>query len=177
MEVTRQYVILKEKYRNVDEDALRNDPEFQRYLKIKEDFKAEYDQAKENLKFYNDVLEGLAKMQRKYGDDVDLLELNEFQPKNEEQFYAKLFVYIEIVTTGECDIVALISETEETRDYFKNQIDYGYNTRFDPRGDLVGDNYDDPYEKGYWKQSILHKQGVQQPRNTCGGESLLRSGR
>jgi subtilisin family serine protease len=154
MEITRQYVLLREKYRNVDESAVAKDPDFIRYQKIKVEFDALYNSAKSNLTFYRDVVSGIKKIEKKLGKIISLEELSEYKPRSESQFFGWFFLRMDAIVEGEADTERVLKEIGETVEYYEYLMDYGYNTRFDPRQELVGDNYDDPYEKIYGNNQV-----------------------
>lgn len=47
----------------------------------------------------------------------------------------------------------VIDQFSGAKDRYKNQVDYAYNIEFDPRP-LIGDNYDDPYQKNYGNNDV-----------------------
>ncbi|MEQ8424159.1 MAG: S8 family serine peptidase, partial [Cyclobacteriaceae bacterium] len=53
----------------------------------------------------------------------------------------------------ESDLEEFVSQLKEAAHHFEQVIKYGYNEDFDPRS-IIGDNYDDPYEKGYGNNDV-----------------------
>ncbi|HCR54092.1 MAG TPA: peptidase S8, partial [Cytophagales bacterium] len=77
-----------------------------------------------------------------------------FQSREPNLLFAKGFVLNIFRNIGpENSLEEFLSELKETSDHFGQIVNYSYNENFDPRS-IVGDNYNDPYEKGYGNNDV-----------------------
>jgi subtilisin family serine protease len=154
MEITRQYVILREQFRHTAAGVVKDDPEYKRYLRIKEDFHSAYNEAKQNYDYYYQLMDGLDRLEKTYGPRVSSVDLDEYTPRNTSEVLGIILLRINLLNKDSAEIDGVREIFSESFEHFEYLVNYGYNTRFDPREELVGDNYDDPYEKGYGNNRI-----------------------
>lgn len=160
-ELTREYVRLKEKYEGIDEKKIskKQKDEYAEYQKIKVKFEKLVAKNTEQYELYHNLYQNVSL-------SVDtlkaLLQVDELTPDAVQSFdssepsllFAKGFVLNIFKNIGpENSLNEFMSEIKEATDYFGNIVNYGYNVDFDPRP-IVGDNYADPYEKGYGNNDV-----------------------
>jgi cell wall-associated protease len=161
-ELTREYVRLKPKYENVDPDQIkrRDRDEYAYWLTIQKDFESKKEEAEMNQQFTSQLQEnltGLAEVLKEAvgKDDVtpqDLKELKADDPRVVQAgaMAAQLFDNI----GGEApSLNAVLDELSKAVDHYKNQVDFAFNTDFDPR-DIVGDDEDNYKERRYGNNDV-----------------------
>lgn len=160
-ELTRIYVALKEKYGDADPEKIRrkNKEEYAYWLKVKEDFEKKYDEAFQQFNFYTNLHDNIIRFDNllKAYLDVEELSLNDLQKINSQDsviLTARNIIGMIFQNVGEdADFEKIAEELGGAVEHFKNQVDYAFNTEFDPRK-IVGDDYSDPYEKGYGNSDV-----------------------
>lgn len=160
-ELTRIYSRLKEKYGDVDSAKVKkkNREEYKYWTKVKEDFEKTYDKAYQQYTFYATLQANVVRFNQllKAYLNVDSLTMNDLRSINTQDsviLAARNVVGLIFQNVGEeADFEAIADELTEAVEYFGNQVNYAYNTEFDPRS-IVGDNYSDPYEKGYGNTDV-----------------------
>lgn len=160
-ELTRIYVKLKEKYGDVDSTKVKkkNREEYAYWKEVKEDFEKDYNKAHQQYNFYKTLQSNLVRYHTllKAYLGVDTLTMNDLKKVNTQDsvlLVARNIVGLIFQNAGEdADFEAIADELGEAVDYFGNQVNYAYNTEFDPRT-IVGDDYDNVYEKGYGNNDV-----------------------
>lgn len=158
-ELTREYVRLKEKYEGVEKPKRRDREEFEYWKEIQSKFLEEYEKADGQYKFYKQLQENTIRyysLLRAYLD-VDTLTLEmikQVQSQDSVIQSAQQTVGMIMMNMGE-DIPyeQLVGFLDEAVSYFEDRALYGYNPDFNPR-DIVGDNWDEPYEIGYGNPDV-----------------------
>ncbi|WP_281349579.1 S8 family serine peptidase [Fulvivirga aurantia] len=160
-ELTRIYVRLKDKYDGVEEKKVkkRDRDEYAFWLKVKEDFEETYNKANQQYEFYSSFQANLLRFHTllKAYFDTDTLtvdNLRQLETQDSVLLVARNIVGVIFQNAGEdADFEAIAEELTGAVEYFGNQVNYAYNTEFDPRT-IVGDDYNDPYEKGYGNSDV-----------------------
>lgn len=160
-ELTRIYVDLKAKYEGVEKRKVKKKhrDEYEFWVKVKSDFEKTLKKAQQQYGFYKNLQKNIIRYNNllKAYLDVDKLTiegLKEINTQDSTILEARAIVGMIFQNVGpEADFDALAEELEEAVEYFGNQVHYAYNTDFDPRN-VVGDNYNDPYEKGYGNNDV-----------------------
>ncbi len=160
-ELTRIYVDLKAKYEGVEKKKVKKKhrDEYEFWVKVKSDFEKTLKKAQQQYGFYKNLQKNIIRYNNllKAYLDVDKLTiegLKEINTQDSTILEARAIVGMIFQNVGpEADFDALAEELEEAVEYFGNQVHYAYNTDFDPRN-VVGDNYNDPYEKGYGNNDV-----------------------
>ncbi len=156
-EMTRLYVSLKKKYEGKGESGLsaEQQAEQKQYLKIKDAFEKKTTQIRQQLAGYKNFQTSFMKAKKLISayldtDDITIDDLKEIDSSDERIRSAAgaLGYALENNITEE--------KLNEGIKYFEGQIQYGYNTDFDPRT-IVGDNYEDLTEKGYGNNDVAGK--------------------
>ncbi len=160
-EFTRAYVKLKKQFEGVDEKKInkKEKPAYEEYLKAKQRFETLVANNKEQYELYNNLYQNVSL-------SVDTLKVllmtdsltqelvQSFESSEPNLLFAKGFVLNIFRNIGpENSIEEFVSELKEASEHFQQIVEYGYNENFDPRS-IVGDNYSDPYEKGYGNNDV-----------------------
>lgn len=160
-EFTRTYVKLKKQFEGIDEKKIskRDKPAYEEYLKSKAKFEKLVAENKEQYELYSNlyhnVKQSVDTLKALLMTDTLTQELVQgFESSEPNLLFAKGFVLNIYRNIGsENSMGEFLSELKEAADHFKDVVDYGYNENFDPRP-IVGDNYNDPYEKGYGNNDV-----------------------
>jgi len=161
MEVTR----VVKKYQSVFEgdDSTKNKAnqakmpeEFAMYMKAKDVFTKKSQEAKQSVQLYtmiNNAIPDMIKLLN--GKNLTKETLASIKPTTQQEAMAMQVLsqmsgdpQIAGKTPAEVETY-LKGQMKEALDYFTPQAEKGYNLDFDPRKEIVGDNYDDYSEKKY----------------------------
>lgn len=160
-EVTRVYAKYKYKYENADPDKLtkKQKKEYALYLEAKEEVENKLQAAKNNIDRVKQnetmVMGAIDAVAEALGDNeptaenLEAIESDDNQPLT----IGKNILNGMLAQEGEIESIDAVKEEIKKQlngayEYYGNQIEYAYNTEFKPRT-IVGDNYNDSYEKGY----------------------------
>ena len=160
-ELTRIYKDLRAKYDGVDEKKVKkkNKDEYEFWLKVKKDFEPTQLKAQQQYDFYSNLQKNVVRFHNllKAYLDVDKLtmdDLREIESQDSTILAARGIVGLIFQNVGpDADFKAIAEELKEGVEYFGNQVNYAYNTEFDPRK-YVNDDYDNLYEKGYGNNDV-----------------------
>lgn len=154
-EVTRQYVLYARRFADADRDTLSAAAraDYDRYLSIKADFEKRRAKAQATLKQILRIDTVVTKVNTMLRDSlsVDSLTVERVaaaRPQSPLLIRAKQ-IYLQLAQEGITPSVLADGERD-----FRNQVDYGYNTDYDPRA-IVGDNYADPNQHDYGNADIV----------------------
>ena len=160
-ELTREYTRLKERYGNMEEKDVpkKQRTDYEQYLKVKTKFEKlvetnteqyeQYNNLYINVKISVDTLKALLQVDKLTPELV-----SEFNSSEPSLIFAKGFVLNIFRNIGpDSDLDQFVTELKEAASHFEQIITYGYNEEFNPRT-IVGDNYNDPYEKGYGNNDV-----------------------
>ncbi len=155
LEITRLYVYLKNKKRNKKEEA--------QYKEIREELDSKVAESQQSLKFYESLLKTLETIDKLIGEDPLTMEnLKAVKIADEDKdsktavrmYKNMLFPQLNISDTDTVDIVEFMEQFKGGLDYFKGQAEYYYNADFDPRTEIVGDDYMNSKEKNYGNNDV-----------------------
>lgn len=161
-ELTREYKRLNAKFQEADNGGKvpkKQRAEYEEYLKIKDKFeklKSKNERMYENYKtFYLNLSRSVDTLKYVLNTDTLTIEqLEEYQPTEPIYNFAKGIVTTMVKNVGEdLSITELVSELKEGYEELRTIIEFGYNPDFDSR-QIVGDNYEDLYEKGYGNNDV-----------------------
>jgi len=160
-ELTRIYIELKEKYGDVDSTKVKkkNKEDYAYWQKVKKNWEKSYGENKQKYDFYSSLQSNIVRYNNllKAYFDVDSLtmsDLKELDTQDSTLLVARNFVGLIFQNVGEdADFEAIALDLEDAVEHFGNQVNYAFNVSFDPRA-IVGDNYDDLYEKGYGNPDV-----------------------
>ncbi len=161
MEVTR----VVKKYQPIFEgdDSTKNKEnqakmpdEFAMYMKSKEIFNKKSQEAKQSVKMYtmiNNVIPDMVKLLN--GKTLTKENLSTLKPSTQQeamamQVLSQLVNDPQVSGKSSAEVESYMKgQMKEALDYYTPQAEKGYNLNFDPRKEIVGDNYDDYSEKSY----------------------------
>ena len=161
MEVTR----VVKKYQSVFEgpDSAKNKEnqakmpeEFAMYMKSKEVFTKKSQEAKQNVQLYTMIKNAIPDMVKLLGNKTLTKEnLATIKPSTQQeamamQVLAQVSNDPQVAGKSAAEVKTYMdAQMKEALDYYAPQAEKGYNLDFDPRKEIVGDNYDDYSEKNY----------------------------
>lgn len=161
MEVTR----VVKKYQSVfegpasaknKENQAKMPEEFAMYMKSKEVFTKKSQEAKQNVQLYTMIKNVIPDMVKLLGNKTLTKEnLATIKPSTQQeamamQVLAQVSNDPQVVGKSAAEVKTYMdAQMKEALDYFTPQAEKGYNLDFDPRKEIVGDNYDDYSEKNY----------------------------
>lgn len=161
MEVTR----VVKKYQSVFEgpDSAKNKEnqakmpeEFVMYMKSKEVFTKKSQEAKQNVQLYTMIKNAIPDMVKLLGDKtLTKQNLSTIKPSTQQeamamQVLAQVSNDPQVAGKSAAEVKTYMdAQMKEALDYYAPQAEKGYNLDFDPRKEIVGDNYDDYSEKNY----------------------------
>jgi subtilisin family serine protease len=161
-ELTREYIRLKHKFENADENKIpkKQKNEYESYKTIKDKFeklKAKNEQQYKlysgiyrNISYSIDTLKSLLNV-----DKITPEAVKDFQTNDPSLLFAKGFLlsmYRNIGDDGDLD--EYLSELKDAVEYYEVIVKYGYNEDFDSRT-IVGDNVNNPSEKYYGNNDVI----------------------
>ncbi len=161
MEVTR----VVKKYQSVFEgaDSAKNKEnqakmpeEFAMYMKSKDIFTKKSQEAKQSVQLYTMISNAIPDMVKLLGDKTLTKEnLATLKPANQQEAMAMQVLSQvandpQVAGKSAAEVETYMKgQMKEALDYFTPQAEKGYNLDFDPRKEIVGDNYEDYSEKKY----------------------------
>lgn len=161
MEVTRMVKKFQPVFEGTDsaknkENQAKYPEDFAMYMKSKEIFTKKSQEAKQNLQMYTMIDGVIPDMVRLLGNKTLTKEnLATIKPTTQQEAMA-MQVLAQVANdpqaTGKSGAEVekyMKAQMKEAIDYFKPQAEKGYNLDFDPRKEIVGDNYDDYSQKNY----------------------------
>ncbi|MCS6820599.1 MAG: S8 family peptidase [Microscillaceae bacterium] len=160
LEVTREYVRLSKLYKDKKESDFSGKKleEYKYYLKVKEDFESKLKEAKQNLfgfKFFYMEYTSNVKILKKYLNKPETAFLTEQEVK---AIGDSVSSEIKEARNQFLNVAQLGLDEEgmkEYMEYLENKVKYSYNPDFDPRKEIVGDDYDNLKEKGYGNNDVI----------------------
>ncbi len=130
--------------------------EFEMYMNSKQNFTKKSIEAKKNFEFYSKLNSLVPVMEKLLGDkNLSTETLSSLKPANQDEAFAAQIlqqVNNDPAVTGKSaqEVGKYMSDQmKEALDYYGPQATKQYNLDFDPRAEIVGDNYDDYSEKYY----------------------------
>lgn len=161
MEVTR----VVKKYQSVFEgtDSAKNKEnqtkmpeEFAMYMKAKQIFAEKSQEAKQSLQLYTMINNAIPDMVKLLdGKNLTKENLAALKPSTQQEMMAMQVLSQvandpQVAGKSAAEVEKYMKDQmKEALDYFTPQAEKGYNLDFDPRAEIVGDNYDDYSEKNY----------------------------
>jgi len=160
-ELTREYMRLKEKFAGVENGKVhkKQKEDYEKYLKLEDKFN--------KLKEKNENMFGqFSTLYLNFQRSVDTLkyvlqkdtlameDLAAYAPDDQVFMFAKGYVTSKMKNFPPgSSIEDVLGQFKEAYDYFRVIVEYGYNENFDSRK-IIGDNYNDVYEKGYGNNDV-----------------------
>ena len=158
LEATRLYAMLKDKKRNKKEEKL--------FKKVEKEIEDNSSSAKQNMTTYDMLKNSFLLLEEALDgkpltminlEAIDVSEDNK-ELQNAVRIY-KNMLFPQMSANGmteedTVDIASYVKRFDRALNYFKTQADYYYNADFDPRAEIVGDDYKNSYEKGYGNNDV-----------------------
>ncbi len=161
MEVTRVVKKYQPVFEGADsaknkENQAKMPEEFAMYMKSKEIFDKKSQEAKQNVQLYTMISNSIPDMVKLLGDKTLTKEnLATLKPATQQeamamQVLAQVANDPQVAGKSAAEVKTYMEgQMKEALDYFTPQAEKGYNLDFDPRKEIVGDNYDDYSERKY----------------------------
>ena len=155
-EITRIFADYHAKYGGKEETTIPKDEQegYQYYLQIKEEMDKEIEDYRDDFLLYDNFYQMYRKSMRLVTayldletDDVGLEEVGKIESTD-----AKITAARDLVKYAMQNQIGL-KELEEYVENLDATLEYGFNPDFDPRPE-VGDDFSDPYEKGYGNNNV-----------------------
>ena len=156
LEITRQYVILNEKYELKPESEITDKEEYARYQEIKTTFLAKNLEYKMNFEFFSDLIKGMESLEESYGTDMTKEELANHKSNSKSEIVAKNLLDRLVKVTDEFDYLGIKDQMTQAYNQFDRAYSYNYNPEFDPRAEKVGDDYSNPNERYYGNNNVYY---------------------
>lgn len=160
-EMTREYVRLKKKYGDPNVKVSKKEKaEYEKYLKLEDKFhklKAKNEKSFEYYKLlYVNLRKSIDTLKATLQTDTLTAEkLEAYEPDGMALVFARGYILNLIKQTGgELTPSELDAELTEAYNHYRVIVEYGYNEDYDSR-EVIGDNYNDPYEKGYGNNDVI----------------------
>lgn len=159
-ELTREYIRLKQKFASIEGGKVpkKQKEEYEKFLKLEDKYK--------RLKEKNETTFGqIAPMYLNFQKSVDTLKaalktdtltmekLAAYAPTDQVMLFAKGFITVKMRQFEATDIEEVLKEFKDVYEYYHSIVEFGYNENFNSRK-IVGDNPNDPYEKGYGNNDV-----------------------
>ncbi len=166
LEKVRVYASKRAKYANVDVAKLSKSEKkaYDEFVKMKTEIDDELKEAKENLEQYEMtktvIMNGLDAVETALaGKDITKANLDAIDPKDNKMLTAGKGILLKRVAAKK-DVSSLKVVKEDFSEQLQEAIDYfdgkskQYDPDFNPRADIVKDNYADSYEKYYGNNDV-----------------------
>ena len=166
LEKVRVYAAKRAKFANVDAAKLSKEgkAEFAEFEKMKKEIEDELKEAKENLEQYQQtktmIMNGLDAAETALaGKAISKTNLDAIEPKDNKTLIAGKSILLKRVAAKK-DVSSMKVIKEDLAEQLQEAIDYfegksqQYDPDFNPRADIVKDNYADSYEKDYGNNDV-----------------------
>ena len=164
LEVTRLYAKYRKKFENANRSKLSKKDKklYDKFVKWKKEVEENQSKAKKNLEEYNSYAPFLIEALNAFGKTMNgkpltTENLNAVKVEDLDQAAAQGFAVVQNIKGQGIDVEKvddIIDMLKEEEAHYKSQAEYMYNPDFNPRI-IVGDNYDDAYQKGYGNNDII----------------------
>ncbi|MFY7788880.1 MAG: S8 family peptidase [Thermoflexibacteraceae bacterium] len=158
-EMTRLYVKYKKMFEGKSSSSIAEGEkkQYEEYLSIKDKFEKKVQTLRQQLSMYSVFGENYKKAKRLMlayldTDELDVETLKSVDSED-QRIKASAQMLAEVTANGLTE-----ERLQEYLDYFKDQMEYGYNVNFDPRN-IVGDDYSNPNERYYGNNDVIGKGG------------------
>ena len=155
-EITRLYALAQDKWDGVDPNTLsgKKRKEYEAYEALKAEFEAEKQKALGEAGMVNSIWSGVKAIREATGTQYPTLEEINAVEAGEGPSAMGMFMIKTLISSGEMSFKDLADELESASSHFEKAEMYGYNPDFDPRTDVVGDNYEDSSERIYGNNDV-----------------------
>ncbi len=165
-EATRLYKRYKYKYEkaNPSELSKAQKKEYALYEKVRDEVESKKENAETRMTSIQEtetmVLNAVTALEKALdGKDLNTENLKSIDVEGKPALMNGVNMVLEAISQGEEFgtienlRTAVLDQFTGMKERFRDQIEYAYNIDFDPRP-LIGDNYDDPYQKNYGNNDV-----------------------
>jgi len=160
-ELTREYIRLKKKYENIEENKVgkKQKAEFETYQKIKDKYEKLKAKNEQQYKLYSNIYNNISQSidtlkSLLQVDTITAEDLKKFETNDPSLLFAKGFLLNMFKNIGDDgNLEEYVAELKEGVDYYEVIVKYGYNESFDSR-QIVGDDVNNLNEKGYGNNDV-----------------------
>lgn len=155
LEITRLVAKYNKQYDGVNPDDLskKEKKKYDAYQVMKKEVEDKKMEAATQYVGIEAMVDVYSKLKKHYGKAPSNEELNSIDTDDTELKEMAMKVASQLERSG-ASFGDMMENLEGGLNYFKSQSEFYYNTDFDPRAKLVGDNYNDPYEKNYGNNDV-----------------------
>lgn len=155
LEITRLVAHYQKKYEGKDPSALskKEKKEYKRYKKLEQEIADKREEVSQQGMGYIMFASAIKKIKTGIGkDNISVDDLKAFKTEDEE-VANMLTRLIDIMDKQGASFAEIEKQVVGASDYFNGQLNYYYNTEYNPRS-VVGDNYSDSYERNYGNADV-----------------------
>lgn len=156
MELTREYTRLHYKYDKKTLNDIVDKEDYNRYQMLKEEYLSKNLDAKLNFQFFQDLMSGFEFLEDEYGKNITREQMENHMSKNKYEQRARLIILQQSKRNKNFKYSYLRKELTDAFEQYEYMYKYGFNAKFDPREELVGDNYTDATEKAYGNNNVYY---------------------
>lgn len=155
-EITRLYARARNRWEDVDPSTLtgKSAREYEAYKNLKAQFEEERQQALGEAGMVNNIWSGVEAIRKATGTRYPTNEEINAVEAGEGPEAMGMFMIKTLVSSGEMSFKDLADELESAANHFNKAEEYGFNPDFDPRAELVGDEYSDSSERNYGNNDV-----------------------
>ena len=155
LEITRQYALLNAKYELKATDDIENQDEYNRYLTIKQEF-LQKNILLLGLRELVQIKQGMEFLEDSYGTDMTTEEVTNHKSKSKYEEIARGILARTAEASKNFDYLDIKTQLMSAYDHYDASYNYNYNPEFDPRTELVGDDYSNAREIGYGNNKVYY---------------------
>ena len=155
LEITRLVAHYQKKFKGVDPSSLskKEKKEYDRYKKLEKEINDKREEISQQGLGYIMFASAIKKIKSGIGkDEITIEDLKAFK-SDDEEVAGMLPRIIDIMERQGATFAEIDSEIAGASDYFSGQLNYYYNTEYDPRS-VVGDDYSNPYDRDYGNADV-----------------------
>ncbi len=154
-EFVRLYAKYHQKFKDADPKELskKDKKKYQLYLEVKEKIQEEKAEVEQQASFVFIVNDALKSVKEAIGKDkISEQDLLQFDTDDESLKQASIMLK-SIIASG-ASLEALEKELAGAVELFETKLDYQLNPDFNPRAEIIGDDYSDSYEANYGNNDV-----------------------
>lgn len=154
LEATRLYRKYEKMFAGRSEsDLSKKEKEmFKLYKDLEKDINEKIESMGGNADLYSGLLSAVESLEKEIGkEEIVAADLDSI--KSDDPVVARAAVVAQNMMQQGADFKSIKEQLQGAYDYFYSQVNYYYNTSFDPRN-IVGDNYDDPNDRDYGNNDV-----------------------
>lgn len=155
LEITRLVAKYNKMYANVDVNSLskKKRKEYDAYLAMKEEVENKKKEAATQLAGIEQMVAGMKTLENHFGKAPTIEELEKIETDDENLKEMAQKMASRLTRSG-ASFSEMMENLQGGVDYFEGQSKYYYNVDFDPRAELVGDDYNNQTERIYGNNDV-----------------------